>query len=122
MGSKEFSDEKLSRVIASVKPIALPQQAYGPQQVEWFEVKRPVWAWAQWPNRAAERIEARANGRERSRRRPQVPVRRRPLATRCLAERGERPIGQRAKLLIQKRTYDHGSASLAQETHSSPIG
>lgn len=62
MGSTKVSDEKLARVITSVKPITLPMQAYGPQKVEWFERKHPVWAWVSWPDRAAERMEAWALG------------------------------------------------------------
>lgn len=30
----------LPRTLASVHPITLPLQAYGPQQVEWFDPKR----------------------------------------------------------------------------------
>lgn len=55
MGSTKVSDEMLSRTLSSVAPQTLPQQAYGPTPVEWFEHKRPVWAWVQWPNRAATR-------------------------------------------------------------------
>lgn len=62
MGSNKVSDEKLSRVLSAVKPMTLPLQAYGPQPVEWFEKRRPVWAWVQFPNRAAERVEAWAMG------------------------------------------------------------
>ena len=62
MGSTKVSDEMLSRTLASVHPITLPLQAYGPQPVEWFDPKRPVWAWVQWPNRAAERVAAWAMG------------------------------------------------------------
>ena len=58
----KVSNEMLSRTLASVHPITLPPQAYGPQPVEWYAPKRPVWAWGQWPNRAAERIEAWAVG------------------------------------------------------------
>jgi hypothetical protein len=62
VGSTKVSDEKLSRVLASVRPVTLPMQAYGPQPVEWFDPKLPVWAWVQWPDRAAERVEAWACG------------------------------------------------------------
>lgn len=61
MGSTKVSDEKMARVVASVKPLTLPMQAYG-GGVDWFDAKRPVWAWVHWPNRAAERIEAWAVG------------------------------------------------------------
>ncbi|MDU0344095.1 hypothetical protein RWH44_00140 [Microbacterium sp. KSW2-29] len=53
MGSTKVSDEMLSRTLASVPPITLPMQAFGSQSVEWFRDKRAVWAWVQWPDRAA---------------------------------------------------------------------
>lgn len=62
VGSNKVSDEKLSRVLSSVKPVTLPHQAYGRQPIEWFESKRAVWAWVQWPNRAATREAAWAVG------------------------------------------------------------
>lgn len=52
----------LSRTLASVPPATLPQQAFGRQPIEWLEHKQAVWAWVQWPNRAAERVEAWALG------------------------------------------------------------
>lgn len=62
MGSTKVSDEMLSRTLASVPPITLPMQAFGQKPVEWYRDKRPVWAWVQWPDRAAERVEAWAMG------------------------------------------------------------
>ena len=43
-------------------PCTLPQQAYGPQAVEWTKESAPVWAWILWPDRPAERIAAYARG------------------------------------------------------------
>ncbi len=51
-----------ARAAASVAPLTLPLQAYGPNPLEWFDPPRPVWAWVQWPNRAADRVEVRAVG------------------------------------------------------------
>lgn len=62
MGSNKVSDEMLSRTLASVPPATLPAQAFGPAPVEWFDQRRAVWAWVQYPNRAAERVAAWAVG------------------------------------------------------------
>lgn len=62
VGSKRVSDAMVSRSVGSVKPVTLPHQAYGREPIEWFEGKRPVWAWVQWPNRAATREAAWAVG------------------------------------------------------------
>ena len=44
-------------------PCTLPQQAYGPQRIEWVKGSLPpVWVWVSWPDRAAERIAAYARG------------------------------------------------------------
>lgn len=45
-------------------PVTLPQQAYGPQPIEWARPsERPaVWVWIQWPDGPAERTAAFATG------------------------------------------------------------
>lgn len=45
----------MARTVASMAPVTLPMQAYGPQSIEWFDKPRPVWAWVQWRNQAATR-------------------------------------------------------------------
>lgn len=53
--------EKLETMPAS--PCTLPQQAYGPNPIEWAGRQRPsVWAWISWPDRPAERTPAVATG------------------------------------------------------------
>jgi len=54
MGSTKVTAEKMAQAVGSMPPVTIPQQAYGPQPVEWFD-KRPVWAWVQWRDRAATR-------------------------------------------------------------------
>lgn len=52
-----------SLIDAAPPPCTLPQQAYGPQRIEWVKGSNPpVWAWVSWPDRAAERIAASARG------------------------------------------------------------
>lgn len=48
--------------IDRTRPVTLPQQAYGPQEIEWVRKRPPVWAWVQWPDKPAERIPAYAHG------------------------------------------------------------
>lgn len=46
-------------------PCTLPQQAYGPQKIEWVptgSARPPVWVWLSWPDRPAERVAAFAAG------------------------------------------------------------
>jgi hypothetical protein len=51
------------RSAASPTPCTLPQQAYGPEPLEWARSsKPPVWAWLTWPDRPASRVEAFAVG------------------------------------------------------------
>lgn len=50
---------------APSRPTTLPAAAYGPHELEWVPIGRsapPVWAWASWPDRPAERIPAFAKG------------------------------------------------------------
>jgi len=50
-------------MLARVGPVTLPSRAYGPEPLTWAERSRPsVWAWVQWPDRPAERVEASALG------------------------------------------------------------
>lgn len=52
----------IARAAASVAPVTLPMQAYGPRDVEWFDAPRPVWAWVSWPDRPTERVACVAVG------------------------------------------------------------
>lgn len=50
---------------APAPPCTLPQQAYGPQPIEWVpagQTRPPVWAWISWPDDVAERVPAVACG------------------------------------------------------------
>lgn len=62
MGSTKVTDEKLEQTLAREAPITLPQQAFGPNPIEWFKEPRPVWAWVQWRDRPAERVAGVARG------------------------------------------------------------
>lgn len=58
-----LSDQRVAD--AAPRPTTLPQQAYGPEPIEWIppgHSKPAVWAWVSWPDRPAERIEAFATG------------------------------------------------------------
>lgn len=55
MGSTKVSQEKMNRAVASMSPVTIPMQAYGPQPIEWFDRPRAVWAWVQWRDQAATR-------------------------------------------------------------------
>lgn len=57
-----LNDARIER--ASTRPCTLPQQAYGPQPLEWMKPgqRLSVWAWITWPDRPAERIAATATG------------------------------------------------------------
>lgn len=57
-----ISDEMIARATASLAPITLPVQAFGPEDVEWFDAPRPTWAWLSWRDRPAERISCVATG------------------------------------------------------------
>lgn len=48
----------------TANPVTLPMQAYGQAPIEWSPHGRelPVWAWVQWPDRPAQRIECLARG------------------------------------------------------------
>lgn len=56
-------NERIEQVVAPTsQPVTLPQQAYGPQSVEWAKSRIPVWAWVQYTDRPAARIAAYASG------------------------------------------------------------
>lgn len=46
----------IQRVAASIAPVTLPIQAWGPQEVTWLKERPPVWVWISWPNQVAERL------------------------------------------------------------------
>lgn len=66
--SKRYADSYDQRAAQKIAespppPCTLPQQAYGPNPIEWAGKSRPpVWAWISWPDRPAERIPAHACG------------------------------------------------------------
>lgn len=62
MGSTKVTREKLQRTLAREAPCTLPQQAFGPQSIEWFTDRRPVWVWITWRDRPAERLPGWARG------------------------------------------------------------
>lgn len=48
---------------AEPAPCTLPQQAHGPQSIQWVRERRPpVWVWVTWPQKPAERLPAFATG------------------------------------------------------------
>lgn len=58
-----LNDKRIAE--APARPITLPVEAYGPNELEWVPVGTsapPVWAWVCWPDRPAERIAAFAKG------------------------------------------------------------
>lgn len=62
MGSNRVTDEKLDRVLARVPPCTLPQQAYGPNSLEWAAEPPVVSVWISWPHQAATRVKGVARG------------------------------------------------------------
>lgn len=52
----------IARAVSSAAPVTLPQQAYGPDPIVWFDSPRPVWAWVSWKDRPAERLPCLAAG------------------------------------------------------------
>jgi hypothetical protein len=64
LGSTKVTDEKLQRVLDSVPPVTLPHTAYGPVELTWLPPGEyvAVWAWVQWPDRAATRVPAFVHG------------------------------------------------------------
>jgi len=54
-----LNDERILQSTAQLAPCTLPQQAYGPEPIEWQRGRMPeVWAWITWRDAPATRIPA----------------------------------------------------------------
>lgn len=62
MGSTKVSGEKLQRTLDKVAPCTIPQQAFGPDPIVWFDPPRPVWVWVPWRDRPSTREPGVARG------------------------------------------------------------
>ena len=58
-----LNDLRIHEAAERPRPVTLPQQAFGPEPIEWVKGSRPaVWAWVQWDRGPATRIPAWAKG------------------------------------------------------------
>lgn len=58
-----LNDQRILQTATRLTPCTLPQQAYGPQPLEWAKGPKPeVWAWITWQEAPASRIAAVATG------------------------------------------------------------
>jgi hypothetical protein len=58
-----LNDRRIDQATAQLAPTTLPQQAYGPEPIEWQRTRQPeVWAWISWRDGPATRIPAVAEG------------------------------------------------------------
>lgn len=62
MGSTKVTDEKLERTLQRVPPCTIPQQAWGPNPIDWYPDPRPVWVWMPWRDRPSTRERGVAKG------------------------------------------------------------
>lgn len=68
MGTSKRYSEYYDRIAAEKlanspqSPCTLPQQAYGPNPIEWAKKRPSVWVWITWPEGPATRIAAFAKG------------------------------------------------------------
>lgn len=63
----EYYDQRSAEKLVAMPepPCTLPQQAFGPNPIEWVRQGQPrpsVWAWITWPHTVAERVPAVATG------------------------------------------------------------
>jgi hypothetical protein len=58
-----LNDQRILQASAQLAPCTLPQQAYGPEPVQWAKGRKPeVWVWITWRDAPATRIPAVAAG------------------------------------------------------------
>ena len=58
-----LNDARILQATAQLAPCTLPQQAYGPEPIEWQRGRAPgVWAWITWRDAPATKIPAVAGG------------------------------------------------------------
>ncbi len=58
-----LNDQRILQATAQLAPCTLPQQAYGPEPVQWAKGRKPeVWAWITWRDAPATKIPAVAAG------------------------------------------------------------
>lgn len=58
-----LNDQRILQATAQLAPCTLPQQAYGPEPIQWVSGRPPeVWAWITWRDAPASKIPAVAEG------------------------------------------------------------
>lgn len=59
----QLNDQRIVQTATRLTPVTLPQQAYGPQPIQWAQGTKPaVRVWMSWVEAPASRIEAVAIG------------------------------------------------------------
>lgn len=58
-----LNDQRIMQAAAQLAPCTLPQQAYGPEPIQWVRGRPPeVWVWITWRDAPASKIPAVADG------------------------------------------------------------